>query len=257
MPRPNSSQMHPSASPSVDNRPTVLVIGGSGGIGRAICLEFGRAGWRVGVHYRDRRKEAAWTLAAIRAGGGEGLLCRADVRDSRQVDGMVQEVRTRWGRLDVLVCSAGQASSNLVLRLHPDEWATTIETNLTGTFHCLKAAGQVMLTQRNGSVIVVASFAGLQGQAGQAAYAASKAGLLGLVKTAAREWGPSNVRVNAILPGWHQTNLAEPAFSRAAALDNHVLRRLTSLSAVASSVFHLALLHDASGQVWNLDSRIL
>ena len=191
-------------SPSLVTRPTVLVTGGSRGIGQAICLEFGHAGWRVGVHYRERKDDAARTAATVTAQGGEGVLYQADIGDARQVETMVQEFVSRWGRLDVLVCNAAQATSGLVIRLRPDEWKAVIETNLTGTFHCLKAAANHMLDQGDGSVIVVSSFAGMQGGAGQSAYAASKAGLLGLVKTAAREWGCSNVRVNAVFPGWHE-----------------------------------------------------
>ncbi|TLY30265.1 MAG: SDR family oxidoreductase [Nitrospirae bacterium] len=244
-------------SPSLVTRPTVLVTGGSRGIGQAICLEFGHAGWRVGVHYRERKDDAARTAATVTAQGGEGLLYQADIGDARQVDAMVQEFVSRWGRLDVLVCNAGQATSRLVLRLRPDEWKAVIKTNLTGTFHCLKAAANHMLAQGDGSVIVVSSFAGMQGGAGQSAYAASKAGLLGLVKTAAREWGCSNVRVNAVFPGWHRTELSAPALSRDLRMKDHVLGRSPDLNEVARSVYHLAQLKDISGQVWNLDSRII
>lgn len=237
--------------------PTVLVTGGSRGIGRAICLEFGRRGWRVGVHYRERRDEAGKTAAMIKDGGGKTALYQADIRHAGQVQAMVQDFVACWGRLDVLICNAGQAVSSLVLRLRPEQWADVIETNLTGTFHCLRAAGPVMLAQREGSVLVVASFAGFQGRAGQAAYAASKAGLLGLVKSVAREWGPHNVRINAVCPGWHQTGLSEASLPGSDELAEHVLGRFVDLESVARSVCHLALLRDASGQAWNLDSRIL
>ncbi|HET8580690.1 MAG TPA: SDR family oxidoreductase [Nitrospiraceae bacterium] len=251
------SQAESRLAPSSIVRPTVLVTGGSRGIGQAICLEFGRAGWRVGVHYRERKEDAARTAATVTANGGEGFSYQADIGDARQVEAMVQEFVTRWGRLDVLVCNAGRATSGLVVRVRPDEWKAVIETNLTGTFHCLKAAASHLLAQGSGSVIVVSSFAGVQGRAGQSAYAASKAGLLGLVKTAAREWGRSNVRVNAIFPGWHRTELSEPALLSVDGFENHVLGRSPDLDAVARSVYHLALLKDVSGQVWNLDSRMI
>ncbi|MEK6617409.1 MAG: SDR family oxidoreductase [Nitrospirota bacterium] len=255
MPRSSRARSSPPSSPVA--RPTVLVTGGSRGIGRAICLEFARAGWRVGVHYRERHEDADRTAASIKDCGGEGVTCRADIRDAQQVDAMVRDFAARWGRLDVMVCNAGQASSGLLLRARPDEWTAIIETNLTGTFHCLKAAGTVMLSQKDGSVIVVSSFAGVQGQSGQSAYATSKAGLLGLVKTAAREWGRRNVRVNAVFPGWHKTELSEAAMPDEAHVHDHVLGRLTDLNEVARSVYHVALLKDVSGQIWNLDSRIL
>ncbi|MGH7259105.1 MAG: SDR family NAD(P)-dependent oxidoreductase [Nitrospiraceae bacterium] len=237
-------------------RSTVLVTGGSGVIGRAICLAFGRAGWKVGVHYRTRAREAKRTVALVEKYGGIAMLVQADIRDGKQAQEMVNQLIDRWGRLDVMICNAGQAASELVLRMGPQDWASVVNTNLTGTFHCLQAAGKAMLPKRDGSVLVVGSVAGMQGQAGQAAYAASKAGLLGLVKTAAKEWGGHNVRVSALFPGWQKTALAGPAFPAQAAAD-HVLGRTPSLEEVARSVVHLALLQDSSGQIWNLDSRIL
>jgi 3-oxoacyl-[acyl-carrier protein] reductase len=169
---------------------------------------------------------------------------------------MIAQLIDRWGRLDVMVCNAGVASGALVLRTGAEAWATVVDTNLTGTFHCLRAAGSVMVAQRDGAVIVIGSLAGVRGTAGQAAYAASKAGLLGLVKTAAKEWGRQNVRVNAVLPGWQKTALAGSAFPDEAPA-GHVLGRTSSLGEVAHIIYQLALQRDSSGQVWNLDSRIL
>jgi 3-oxoacyl-[acyl-carrier protein] reductase len=237
-------------------RPAVLVTGGSGGIGRALCLAFGRAGWRVGVHYRTNESQARRTAVTVRAGGGLAMLLQADLRDGKQVHEMVNQMIDRWGRLDVLVCNAGVASSELMVRTSPETWTAVVEANLTGAFHCLRAVGPVMVRQRDGVVVVVGSLAGLQGSAGQAAYAASKAGLIGLIKTAAKEWGNSNIRVNMVLPGWQKTALAGSAFPDAAPAD-HVLGRTPALKAVADTIYRLALLPDSSGQVWNLDSRIL
>lgn len=242
---------------------SVLITGGSGTIGRALCVEFGRAGWNVGVHYRVRRDEAERTAAEVVESGGMACCLQADIREAKQVRTMVETVLARWGRLDVLICNAGQAGGGLLLKTSLEQWATTIETNLTGTFHCLQAAGSVMVGQGGGSVLVVASFSALQGTTGQAAYAAAKAGLLGLVKSAAREWGVRNVRVNAVCPGWHRSDLAgaalpsESEFTETMGVNQHVLGRLTDVESVARSIHHLALLPAASGQIWNLDSRIL
>jgi 3-oxoacyl-[acyl-carrier protein] reductase len=138
-----------------------------------------------------------------------------------------------------------------------DQWADVINTNLTGTFHCLQAAGRLMLKQGGGSILVVSSYAAFHGASGQAAYAASKAGLVGLVRTAAREWGPSNIRVNLLCPGWQQTELAGDTIPTGDALQDHCLARTPSLEEVAKTAAHLAGCRDVSGQAWNCDSRIL
>lgn len=242
---------------------SVLITGGSGVIGRALCVAFGRAGWNVGVHYRARREEAERTAAAVVESGGLACCLQADIRESKHVQTMVDTFRSQWGRLDVLICNAGQAGSGLVLKTSREQWASAIETNLTGTFHCFQAAGPVMVGQGGGSVLVVTSFSALQGTTGQAAYAAAKAGLIGLVKSAAREWGVHNVRVNAVCPGWHRSDLAGSTMPTGLELhetmgvNQHVLGRLADVESVAHSVYHLALLPAASGQIWNLDSRIL
>lgn len=130
-------------------------------------------------------------------------------------------------------------------------------TNLTGTFHCLCAMAESLIEQREGAIIVIGSYAGLHGAPGQAAYATSKAGLIGLVKTAAREWGPYNVRVNLVLPGWQNTGLAGGARPDPDGFTDHALGRSPALPEVAQTVVYLAKLRDVSGQIWNCDSRDL
>lgn len=236
---------------------TVLVTGGSGGIGRAVCLAFAQAGWQVGVHYRERKAEAQHTVSLMVQNGSTSTTYQADIREAAQVDAMMARFRSVYGRLDAIICNAGIPSSQLLLRLGPEEWENVMATNLTGTFHCLQAAGQQMLKQKYGAIIVVGSYAGLHGDVGQSAYAASKAGVLGLVRASALEWGAHNIRVNAVLPGWQQTKLAGAAMPEATELNRHVLGRTPCLEEVAQSIVHLATRQDISGQVWNLDSRLL
>lgn len=237
-------------------KPTVLVTGGSRGIGREIALHFGRSGWRVGVHYHERTQEAVATADLILMQGGEGKIWQADVRDYQAVLAMMEDFVRWWGRFDVLVCNAGTASSGLVVRLPHHAWTSCLDVNLTGVFHCFKSAGRLMVEQQGGAIILIGSFSADHGNSGQAGYAASKAGAIGLLKTAAREWAPYNVRVNAVLPGWHETELAGPHAWDAKTYSSYLLDHPPDLSSVARSVFHLALLSDISGQVWNLDSRI-
>ena len=235
---------------------TVLVTGGSGGIGRHLCLAFARAGWWVGVHYFTQVSEAELTLSQVSKAGGKGALFHADIRSSRDVQAMVEAIECRRGRLDGLVCNAGVAGGQLVVRCQEEEWLRIIDTNLTGAYHCLKAAGSSMVTHGGGSIMLIGSYAGLQGRSGQGAYAASKAGLTGLMKTAAREWGPHNIRVNLACPGWQQTEMAGDVFPSAQQLRDHMLGRASNLDEVAKTICQLAQLSDVSGQTWNLDSRI-
>jgi len=235
---------------------TALITGGSRGIGRAVCLAFSRAGWQVGVHYHERKAEAEQTVSLITQHGGTSMTYQADIRDAAQVEAMITRFVATYGRLDVMICNAGIPSGQLLLRLTTEEWGNIIATNLSGSFYCLQAAGRQMLGQKYGSIIVIGSYAGVHGDIGQSAYAASKAGILGLVKASALEWGADNIRVNAVLPGWHQTELAGAAMPDATELNRHLLGRTPCLQEVAQSIVHLATRQDMSGQVWNLDSRL-
>lgn len=236
---------------------TVLITGASGGIGRAVSLAFAAAGWSVGVHYHRNKAGAEDTLRQIETAGATGALFQADVREVQSVQQMVEACCRRMGTPSVFVCGAGLAASRLLLRQGIDEWNDVIATNLTGPFHCLRAMAPPLLARGDGSIVLVGSHAGFHGAIGQAAYAASKAGLIGLAKTAAREWGPNNIRVNLVLPGWQRTGLSEGAMPESRGWSDHALRRPPSIEAVARTVLHLAQTKDVSGQVWNCDSRNL
>ncbi len=235
----------------------VLVTGASGGIGRAISLAFAAAGWSVGVHYHRNKARAEDTLTQMVAAGGAGALYGADIRESRAVQQMVEASCRQTPVPSVFVCNAGIAGSHLLLRQEEEDWAEVLATNLTGTFHCLRAMGPPLLARGGGSIVVIGSHAGFHGSTGQAAYAASKAGLTGLVHTAAQEWGAGNVRVNLLLPGWQKTELSKMSIPESDNWNDHALGRPPSREEVAKTVFHLAQLGDVSGQVWNCDSRNL
>ncbi len=237
--------------------PSVLITGASGGIGRAISQAFGKIGWYVGVHYHQDQPAAHTTLELVVNAGGNGDLYHADVREAESVRRMVDSFSSCTSSPLVLVCNAGIGQSELLVR-HADEiWDNVIATNLTGTFHCLRAMAPAMLARGGGSIIVIGSHTGFHAATGQSAYATSKAGLIGLVKTAAREWGPQNIRVNLLLPGWQRTDLTEGIFPEGTGWTDHALRRPASIEEMARTVVHLAQLNDVSGQVWNCDSRDL
>lgn len=237
------------------NPGSVLVTGASGGIGQAVSRAFGNAGWCVGVHYHRGKASAERTLGHIESAGGSGALYEADVRDAHAVQQMVSAFSRHSPPPICFVCATGIGEGHLVLKLEEDEWANVLATNLTGLFHCLRAMAAPLQKQGGGSIVVVGSYAGYQGSVGQAAYAASKAGVVGLVKTAALEWGSDNICVNLIWPGWHQTRMAEKAVSHKTAWDDHALRRPPALEEVVSTIVYLAQVKDVSGQIWNCDSR--
>ncbi|MEE8126712.1 MAG: SDR family NAD(P)-dependent oxidoreductase [Nitrospirales bacterium] len=235
---------------------TVLIFGGSGEIGRAIGQTFGQKGWAVGLHFNQHRSSASETATVINEVGGKAFLYQADVTKSSKVREVFQAFSQTHGSLNVLVWAIGVPSAQLLLKTSSEDWIHTLQTNLTGTFHVLQEAGPIFEKQKDGAVVLLGSLSGEQGSPGQAAYAASKAGLIGLMRTTAKEWGSFNIRVNAIFPGWHESPLSESGFDTALHTQNHVLNRTPSLNKVANTVYHLALARDISGQVWNLDSRI-
>ncbi len=241
--------------PSSESR-VAVVTGASRGLGRAIAVEFGRAGHRVLVNYRTDAAEADHTVKAVESAGGTAFAFQADVRDDKNVSAMVSAAIDRWGRLDALICNAAVAEDGLLLRLPEEAWDKIIDTVLTGSFHCLRHAGTVMHSRGGGAVVLVGSMAGFQGHAGQAPYAAAKAGLVGLMRSAAREWGEAGVRVNMVLPGWHATALTGFRDEASSPPFEPVLGHGTSLEAAAAFVVSLAGLPDLSGQIFTLDSRI-
>ena len=243
--------------PASESKNAVFVTGASGAIGRAVSLVFAAAGWSVGIHYHRNKEAAEDTLTQVVAAGGTGAIYEADIRESYAVQQMVKASCRLVPVPSVFICNAGIGGSHLLLRQREEDWNEVLATNLTGTFHCLRAMAPPLLARGGGSIVVIGSHAGFHGSTGQAAYAASKAGLVGLVHTAAQEWGASNIRVNLLLPGWQKTGLSEGALPDGDTWKDHVLGRPPSREEVATTVLHLAQLKDVSGQVWNCDSRNL
>jgi len=197
------------------------------------------------------------TLHQVLNVGGIGDLYASDIREAASVQRMIDEFSGRTSGALVLVCNAGLGQSDLLVRHSEEIWDTVIATNLTGTFYCMRAIAPHLMNRGGGSVIVIGSHTGFHGARGQGAYATSKAGLIGLVRTAALEWGPQNIRVNLVLPGWQKTDLTEGIFPEGSGWLDHALRRSPSLDEVAGTIVRLAYLKDVSGQVWNCDSRHL
>lgn len=244
---------------STHKKRIVIVTGASRGLGREIALRFGRAGEKVVVNYITRRSDAEAVADEIGRNGGEAVPIQADVKVAAEVEAMIESTAKRFGTLDVLVNNAGITKDGLLVRMTEQDWDAVMDTNLKGPFLCIRAALEIMSKQQNGHVINVSSISGVQGREGQANYSASKAALIGLTRACARELGRSNIRVNAVLPGYIATDMGEKVsegiYHRV--LKENALNRVSDPKEVADFIYHLSLMNNVSGQVFNLDSRIV
>jgi 3-oxoacyl-[acyl-carrier protein] reductase len=186
---------------------TALVTGSSRGIGRAIAIELAGRGARVIVNYRAGAEAAAEVCAAIIAAGGQAQAIGADVSQSAEVERLFAEATAAFGPVEILVNNAGIARDNLLLRMSDEDWDAVLATNLTAAFRCTRAALRGMLRARWGRVVNVGSVIALGANPGQANYAAAKAGLIALTRTLAREVGSRGITVNAVLPGYVETDM--------------------------------------------------
>ena len=186
---------------------TAVVTGGSRGLGRAICLELARGGANVVLCYAGNEAAASETVAACESLGARAVAIRCDVSKEDEVKALMDAALKTFGRIDILVNNAGITRDNLILRLTEQDFDAVLDTNLKSAFLCCKEAARRMVRQRYGRIVNLSSVVALRGNAGQTNYAASKAGLIGLTKSLARELAARNVTVNAVAPGFIDTDM--------------------------------------------------
>jgi 3-oxoacyl-[acyl-carrier protein] reductase len=220
----------------------VLITGGSRGIGRAIATTLAGAGATVVIDYKGNQAAADEVVGAITAADGQALAIQADVSKQEEVERLFKAVLERYSRLDVLVNNAGITRDTLLLRMKEEDFDEVLQTNLRGVYLCTRAALRPMTKARGGRIINITSVVGLTGNAGQANYAAAKAGIIGFTKSAAREMASRNITVNAVAPGYIETDLTGVLSEsvRAAILENIPLGRLGTPQDVANLVCFLA-----------------
>ena len=220
-----------------------VVTGGSRGIGAAICEELGRSGAKVVVNYSGSQGPAEEVASKINeiGGGGEAVVAQADISDPEQAQGLIDEAIEQFGRIDILVNNAGMNIDKPVDQLEVDDWNQVIQLDLNGVFYAMQAALAHMTEQESGSIVNISSVVGEQGNMMQANYSAAKAGVLGLTKTAALELAQSGITVNAVAPGFIETDMVEaiPENVQEAILSQIPLGRFGQAQEIARAVRYI------------------
>jgi 3-oxoacyl-[acyl-carrier protein] reductase len=219
-----------------------LVTGAGRGIGRAIAVKLAADGARVIVNYNGSEEKAKETVSLIEEAGGEAWAVRCDVSDFASCAELAKTITEKYGRLDILVNNAGVTRDGLILRMSEEDYDKVLDTNLKGAFNTIRHFSPAFLKQRGGKIINISSVSGVLGNAGQANYSASKAGLIGLTKSVARELASRGICVNAVAPGFIETDMTEAMSDKAkeAVLGNIPLKRTGKVSDVAETVAFLA-----------------
>lgn len=238
-----------------------VVTGGSRGIGRAICLELAACGAIVAVNYHQSAAAAGEVVSEIEKNGAAAQAVQADVSDSEQVGAMFKGIIAAHGTIDILVNNAGMTRDNVIMMMKPDDFDAVIDTNLRSAWLCCKAAARVMMRKRRGAIINITSVVGLAGNGGQTNYAASKAGIIGLTKSLAKEVAVRGIRVNAVAPGFVETDMTADLSDeiKSQAIEAIPLGRMGTPQHIAKAVVFLASQDAAyiTGQVLVVDGGMV
>lgn len=238
-----------------------LVTGGSRGIGKAIALQLASAGADVAINYSSREEEALEVKKEIEAMGRKAFVIKANVASMEETENMISEVAKELGSLDILVNNAGITKDNLLIKMKEEDFDKVIDINLKGTFNCIKCASKLMIKKRQGRIINMASVVGIVGNPGQANYCASKAGVIGMTKSLAKELAGRNININAVAPGFIDTDMTKVLKDEAkdAMVKNIPLGRGGTPEDIAKAVLFLSssLSDYITGQVINVDGGMV
>lgn len=240
----------------MDNK-VALVTGASRGIGKACVLELARAGYDVVINYAGNDVAANATVEEAKALGVKAVAMKFDVSDALLVEASVAKIMEEFGRIDVLVNNAGITRDGLFMRMSSENWLSVINTNLNSAYFVTSPVAKIMIKQRSGAIINMASVSGVYGNAGQANYSAAKAGLIGFTKSLAKELAGRNIRVNAVAPGFIQTDMTKD-LPVEKIVEKIPLKTLGTPSDIAKTVKFLAV--DApyiTGQVIGVDGGLV
>jgi 3-oxoacyl-[acyl-carrier protein] reductase len=238
-----------------------IVTGAAKGIGKAIALKLASLGANIVLNYRSSEKEAIEVANEIKELGVEVLTVKADISKLSEVETLVSAAKDKFGSVDIMVNNAGITKDTLILRMKEEDFDSVIDVNLKGVFNCMKAITPVMVRQKHGKIISISSVVGIAGNAGQVNYSASKAGIIGMTKSLAKELGSRGVNVNAVAPGFIETDMTNTLGDKVKeeAEKNIPLKRFGNANDVAECVAFLASKASdyITGQVIQVDGGML
>ena len=238
-----------------------VITGASRGIGKAIALKLASLGANIVINYRSNEKEAIEIENEIKNMGAEAIIVKGDISKLQEVENLVLVAKEKFGNIDIMVNNAGITKDTLILRMKEEDFDSVIDVNLKGVFNCLKAITPIMVKQKHGKIINLSSVVGITGNAGQVNYSASKAGVIGMTKSLAREVGSRGINVNAVAPGYIETDMTEALGDKykEEMKKNIPLKRLGKAEDVAEVVAFLASESSnyVTGQVIQVDGGML